>query len=665
MCGIFGLNINKSLNMSDRCIKSVTKDLFLLSESRGKEASGICTRRNNKLIVYKSKLAASEFIRTTTFKKLLSNLSLNNDKNINFFGHSRLVTDGSEESYNNNQPVAKNGITCVHNGIIVNSKKLWHEFSFLNRESDLDTEVFVGILGHFLKESGNLLDSIKKTYNIAYGMASIAAYFSNLNNMLLSTNNGSLYYVKDKANTSLIFASEFYILEKMVKKDTLNPYFSASDIKQLEPNNAVLIDFDSGASELKHFNSNDDFSLISKSKKTIEIAFFGKHEEKSIKEKLSFLNSNDFNAEFDKNQKLIQNIRRCKKCLLPETFPHIEFDYKGICNYCKIWEPLKAHGKKALTEKLSTYKTKSKYHDSIIAFSGGRDSSYSLHYAVKELGMNPIAYSYDWGMITDLARRNQSRLCSKLGVEHILVSADIRKKRKNIRKNVEAWLSKPDLGTIPLFMAGDKQYFYYAYQLRKQNNIDLLILGENHYEKTSFKSGFSGAKQEDKGSMAYNISSMNKIKMLLYYAKTFATNTKFLNSSIIDTTTAFASFYLLPHEYLNLYDYILWDEKVIEETLIGEYDWELSNDTKSTWRIGDGTAPFYNYIYYMVAGFSEIETFRSNQIRENVITRDEGMSLIFEENKPRWESIKWYCDTIGIDFESAIKRINQIPKLYE
>jgi len=66
----------------------------------------------------------------------------------------------------------------------------------------------------------------------------------------------------------------------------------------------------------------------------------------------------------------------------------------------------------------------------VFPFSGGRDSSYALHYIVKELGLKPIAFSYDWGMLTDLGRRNQARMCGKLGVEHILISADIRKKTR-------------------------------------------------------------------------------------------------------------------------------------------------------------------------------------------------------------------------------------------
>ena len=34
--------------------------------------------------------------------------------------------------------------------------------------------------------------------------------------------------------------------------------------------------------------------------------------------------------------------------------------------------------------------------------------------------------------------------------------------KENIKKNIEAWLKKPDLGMIPIFMAGDKYFFYYA-----------------------------------------------------------------------------------------------------------------------------------------------------------------------------------------------------------
>lgn len=90
----------------------------------------------------------------------------------------------------------------------------------------------------------------------------------------------------------------------------------------------------------------------------------------------------------------------------------------------------------------------------------------------------------------------------------------------------------------------------------------------------------------------------------------------------------------------------------------------MAPDTPSSWRIGDGTAPFYNYIYYTVAGFTENDTFRSNQIREGVLTREQALELVRRENQPRWEALQWYAQTIGFDLDEALNVIHSMPKLY-
>jgi len=276
--------------------------------------------------------------------------------------------------------------------------------------------------------------------------------------------------------------------------------------------------------------------------------------------------------------------------------------------------------------------------------------------------MNPITYTYDWGMITDLGRRNQARMTGKLGVEQILNSADIKKKRDYIRKNVLAWLKKPDLGTVPLFMAGDKQYFYYANKVAKELGISLIILCINPYEKTEFKSGFCGVRPN--AQVIYRINFQNKMKMAMHYAKAYLANPSYINTSLIDTFSAFVSYYFIPHQYLSFYEYINWDEEQISKTLLGQYNWEVAGDTSTTWRIGDGTASFYNYIYYVLAGFSENDTFRSNQIRQGRMSRDEALKLSSKENQPRWEAIQWYCDTIGVDSRKALSIINATSKRY-
>lgn len=279
--------------------------------------------------------------------------------------------------------------------------------------------------------------------------------------------------------------------------------------------------------------------------------------------------------------------------------------------------------------------------------------------------MNPVAYTYDWGVVTDLARRNQARMCGKLGIEHIIVSADIHKKRKNIRKNLQAWLKKPDLGMIPLLMAGDKQMIHFGRKVMHQLKVKLLIhsIG-NGLENGYFKIGFSGVRMESQVGQG-QIPLYDKLKHAAYYANRYLVNPSYINISLLDTLYAYFCNFMLSDKSQHLFRFIKWDEEEIVSTLINEYDWEISPDTKVTWRIGDGTAAFYNYVYMTVAGFTENDTFRSNQIREGIITRQKGLELIREENKVRYDSIEWYAQQIGFNCNRATRIINSIPKLYK
>ena len=58
-------------------------------------------------------------------------------------------------------------------------------------------------------------------------------------------------------------------------------------------------------------------------------------------------------------------------------------------------------------------------------------------------------------------------------------------------------------------------------------------------------------------------------------------------------------------------------------------------------------------------GFTEFDTFRSNQIREGHISREQALKSIEIENAPRYQSIKWFLDVIDLDFDQTINRINE------
>jgi hypothetical protein len=366
------------------------------------------------------------------------------------------------------------------------------------------------------------------------------------------------------------------------------------------------------------------------------------------------------------NLEKTSKLKKCTKCLLPETFPFIEYNETGVCNICRNYVK-KNHPKPVdeLYTLVDSYRSKNGQPDCIVPFSGGRDSTFTLHIVKNILKLNPIAFTYDWGMVTDLARRNIARVCGKLGVENIIVSADIRWKRDNIRKNILAWLKNPALGMIPLFMAGDKYFFYYTDQLKKQSGIKLNIWGINPLENTDFKVGFCGVPLRFNKKRIYSLALTDQLRLFSFVGKNILLSPGYLNQSIFDTFGSFTVRYLKPrNDYYHMFDYYRWDEKEIENLIINDYKWEKAIDTNSTWRIGDGTAAFYNYVYYTVAGFSENDTFRSNQIREGMLNRETALKLVNEENRPRYESLKWYLEIIGLDFETVINRINQIPTLY-
>ena len=677
MCGIFGVITKKESDYSKQFLKKSLTTLARLSETRGKDSSGLCTlnHQNNSFDIVKGPIPANQLLRRgkvksnieTTFSKE------NKDKPKLAFGHARLVTNGTQLEDANNQPVVKDDIICIHNGIVVNVDDLWDSHPNLVRENEIDTEVLPALIRMELSNGNSVESSVAKTINKVFGTASVAMTFNDMNKFVLATNNGSLYIIHNNKDI-VYFASERAMLNGLIKKMSLNDIIGDFEFFQLRTNNIFTIDFDGFSMRKQSFLDAINHKLI---EKTIEekrsIHLFS---EKSFKKQISTvldLNEIHLSSEAVKDQEMliypiekIKQLKRCTKCILPETFPFIEYDEKGECNYCKNYKiKNQARPLDELRALVEPYRSKDGSPDCLVPFSGGRDSMYVMHVIKKELGLNPIAFTYDWGMVTDLARRNIARICGELGVENIIVAADIHWKRANIRKNIKAWLKKPDLGMIPLFMAGDKFFFYYADKVKKQTGIDLNIWGINHLENTDFKTGFGGlAPQFDKEKI-YSLSVKNQLKLFGFVGKNMLHSPGYFNQSMLDSLGSFAARYVAPKkDYYHLFDYMRWDEKTIEETIINEYKWETSIDTKSTWRIGDGTASFYNYVYTLVAGFSENDTFRSNQVREGMLTRDDALRLVYEENKPRYNSLKWYLEIIGLDFRDVINRVNKMPQLF-
>lgn len=598
MCGIFGIIAPSPVSR---------KDLRILAKSayaRGRDSSGLVIHRG----------AGYDISRSDT--DILSLLSQSKWSSACFVaGHSRLVTNGSWD----NQPVVSGNLFALHNGIIVNDSEIWPKLG-RQRQLEIDTEVLLAIAADHI-QNGNSIESLPdRIFSQCQGAVSAALGIPALGKLCLMSNTGSLYIGTKHGAT--YFSSEEYALAAL----------HCRDIKQLR-RAGVVLDIPLGKSVAvsdRQARSDQLVIPLVPSQAEERLLVYREH-----------------------------SLRRCTRCILPSSMPYITFDDQGVCNYCHNYRPRNAPKPVEQILRLVEPYRRANEAECIIPFSGGRDSCWSLHLVCKELGLKPITYTYDWGMVTDLARRNISRMSAQLGVENIIVAADVVKKRRYIAMNLKAWLKKPSLGMVSILTAGDKHFFRHIETVKRRTGIALNLWGINPLEVTHFKSGFLGIKPDFLEKRVY---AHGPLKQLDYQRRRFGqivANPGYLNRSLGDTLSGeyFRSL-TRKSDYHHVFDYWRWDERVCESVL-QEYDWELAPDTPCTWRIGDGTAAFYNYVYYTLAGFTEHDTFRSNQIREGQLSREDALELVRAENRPRYQNIRWYLDVLGFDFGAVVTAVNQ------
>lgn len=116
----------------------------------------------------------------------------------------------------------------------------------------------------------------------------------------------------------------------------------------------------------------------------------------------------------------------CKCCVMDTTDEGITFDSNGVCMRCNEYkeriEPTWNHGKgheKELQELVASIKKsgEGKQYDCILGLSGGLDSTYMLHLAVREWGLRPFVFHIDAGWNLPVAENNIKKVTDKLGVE--------------------------------------------------------------------------------------------------------------------------------------------------------------------------------------------------------------------------------------------------------
>jgi hypothetical protein len=418
MCGIFGTVFGKDDRISARLAERVI-ELYRCSQTRGSEAAGLAMVGPERIDVLKQAGTADEFLRSAKFHELfhggIERYEHSRASGLAVIGHTRLVTGGFQSNSDNNQPVIASGTVGIHNGIIVNDADLWRRHPRMDRSSEVDTEVLVQLLRRELDESGDLAAATRVPsrrsraadrvpLRCARGPPprdehGIAAYAHRRSADVLRLRLRTLHHpaphgrARPRADHPRLVATQV-------------PAFQAIAVSLAD---LTLQRFPTAVANGAH-------AAVKPARRRTPLAIV------------------------DHTKTSARTSGAASRCILPESYPFMEFDAQGVCTYCRRWRPIQVKGAEALAKAVEPYRSKDGSPDVIVAFSGGRDSSYGLHYVKTVLGMNPVAFTYDWGMVTDLARRNCARVCGKLGVEHIIRAANITAKRRYVRKNIEAWL---------------------------------------------------------------------------------------------------------------------------------------------------------------------------------------------------------------------------------
>lgn len=171
--------------------------------------------------------------------------------------------------------------------------------------------------------------------------------------------------------------------------------------------------------------------------------------------------------------------QQCNRCVMDTSAHNITFDHNGYCNYCNdfLARLAKDNSLQVQTKNLEAFVTKiksegkNKSYDCIVGVSGGVDSSYALHLAVK-LGLRPLAVHMDNGWNSELANNNIEQLIKHTGVDFYTHVIDW----NEYKALMNAFF---DANVIDIELLYDNAMLAVNYQLAKKYGIKYILSGSN------------------------------------------------------------------------------------------------------------------------------------------------------------------------------------------
>ena len=328
-------------------------------------------------------------------------------------------------------------------------------------------------------------------------------------------------------------------------------------------------------------------------------------------------------------------MKYCTSCVLSEKFPGISFDSDGVCNYCTgglvADDDKKTEYLREFEKLLAEKKGKSSY-DLIMAYSGGKDSTYTMMLLAQKYGLRILAWTLDNGFLSPQAMINITRMTDAAGATGMIV--------------------RPPFGIMKsAFKKAASEDFYSPKTLDRASSICTTCIGvvKSMVLKTAIEMNIPLA--------AYGWSP-GQAPISSAILQTSARMQVFTNRSVRDPLVSrepdIAQFFLSDEDLksdkerwpINIHPLAFFDyneEYIIEE--IGRLGWQKPDDTdsNSTNCLLNALA---NHIHKKKFGFHPYAWEIAGIVRSGSMPREEGIEKITQEENPAM--VKLAAERLGL-----------------
>ena len=342
-------------------------------------------------------------------------------------------------------------------------------------------------------------------------------------------------------------------------------------------------------------------------------------------------------------------LKHCKACNLPETYETIEFDEEGVCNICRQKEFKDTaidwnERKQQLGKLVEKYRGKYAY-DCIVPFSGGKDSTFTLLYLIKEFKIKPLVVQFNHGFMRQGLLRNNERTFRKLGVDVISFTPNWQLVKRLmlealIRKGDFCWHCHTGIYSYPMHVAIQQQ-------------VPLIFWGEPSSEYTAYYD-YRDDEVEEVDEEKFNRSTNLGITaedMAGMISGDFDLDPRDLKPFSYPPLRELKK---LGYRSVCLGSYIPWDVKKQVAIIQSELGWQGDQVEGMPWseypyeKIECHMQGVRDYIKYLKRGYGRVTQMTALDLRNKRITHEKASQLIDEYEGRKPPSLMLFLEYLGI-----------------